>query len=117
MTVQKLRFDETSAILIGNLEPLNGVKTFNIFLSEPFNSSSNSSNSIDFYKYTIVDIMNHTQTGYKTIKNKITNRYSFEKTITSGLTYNIITPITRKVYSYFFLSGKVSSFKSIKVQT
>ena len=57
------------------------------------------SNSINFYKCASVDTNLSTWTGYKAIQNPITYAYSFEETITSGLTYNIITPTTGDVYS------------------
>ena len=98
---QKLRFDETSAILIGDPEPLDGVKIFNTSLPEPSgtSSNSNSSNSMNFYKCASVDTTLSTWTGYKAIQDQTTNIYTFEETITSGLTYNNIIPLTGNVYS------------------
>ena len=58
-----------------------------------------SGGATDFYKCATVDTVNLTWTGYKAIFDSVTNTYRFSSTITSGLTYTVITPTVGKVYA------------------
>ena len=40
-----------------------------------------------------------TWTGYKAVFDAVTGTYSFEATVTSGLTYSVVTPAVGKVYA------------------
>lgn len=60
-----------------------------------------SGGTTDFYKCASVSSSStsKTWTGYKAIQNQVTHVYSFEPSITSGLTYTVITPQEGKVYA------------------
>lgn len=53
--------------------------------------------SIAFYKCAAIDTVTKTWTGYKTILTD--GVYTFEESITSGLTYTVITPVIDRVYT------------------
>lgn len=63
--------------------------------------------SMDFYKCASVDTVNHTWTGYKAVLNS--GVYSFESTVTSGLTYGSgYTPAVGSIYddgALVYISG------------
>ena len=107
--VQKLSFQGTTASDDGNPETLQNIKIFNTGHPEPSGTSSNSSNSINFYKCTSVDSTLSTWAGYKANLNE--NTYIYQEQITSGLTYTNIKPKINNIYSENLLI-KVSSLNN-----
>ena len=53
----------------------------------------------NFYRCASVDTANYTWTGYKAVQDPTTGIYNFESTVTSGLTYSVVTPEVGKVYA------------------
>lgn len=53
----------------------------------------------DYYKCASVNTANQTWTGYKAVFDAVTGTYSFEATVTSGLTYSVVTPVVGRAYA------------------
>lgn len=53
--------------------------------------------SMDFYK--CASVSSGTWTGYKAVFDSVSGTYSFEQSVTSGLTYTSVTPSVGKVYA------------------
>lgn len=54
---------------------------------------------MDFYKCASVDASNSTWKGYKAMQDPVTHTYSFESTVTSGLTYSSPVPAVGSIYN------------------
>ena len=87
----------TTDNLILVLYPENGVPAIRIG-DQVFAMASGGSGATDFYKCASVDTVNHTWTGYKAVLSG--GVYSFESTVTSGLTYGLAyTPKFGRIYN------------------
>ena len=53
----------------------------------------------DYYKCATVNAQHQTWTGYRAVQDPVTHVYSFEATVTGGLTYSVVTPEVGKVYA------------------
>ena len=66
----------------------------------PFAKSSGSGGtSAEYYKCASVDTSAKTWSGYKAVFDSTAGTWSFEDTVTEGLTYTSVTPIVGGIYS------------------
>jgi hypothetical protein len=68
----------------------------------------------EFYKCASVDTANKTWDGYKAVK--VDGVYSFEETLTTGLSYDIITPLIDSIYNSD-ASAKIASLLTLFPET
>lgn len=103
LKAQKLAFDGTMASPDGSAEEIGSVGIFNTGMEEPAYKGMGGGS---FYKCASVDVA--TWSGYEALIDGDTGVWSFSETVTTGLTYNKITPQVGKVYNEectFMVSG------------
>ena len=87
----------TTENLVPVLNPENRVPAIRIGDQVFVMQTGGGGGATDFYKCASVDTVNFTWTGYKAVLSG--GVYSFESTVTSGLTYTTVTPSVGQVYS------------------
>ena len=74
-----------------------GVTIFNV--AGTYEGESSGGTSAEYYKCASVDTSAKTWSGYKAVFNSGTGTWSFEDTVTEGLSYTSVTPIVGGIYS------------------